>query len=354
MTSPTFALTATTGKLSSSILSHILNSSLLPPSSLILCTSTGSPTHPHLSAAVSRGAQVRRADYDDPASLEAAFAGVDRLILVSTPAIALDFNEAPEGQGRERQHYAALEAARKVGVKHVYYTSLAFACGGKSESKAGVMVAHLRTEARLQQLAREGSIQFTSIREGLYSESWPLYFGHWDLGKDNNGRSEVKVAGDGKITWTALSDVALGTALIATDKDSAKWEGCKVTLAASKGGITLAEMAEMVGKRLGREIKFEVVDKEEHVKYYVNQRGMDEPFVRWWIIVIALSFLVSVVTKIALPLFGENNIIAIAHSSSCVLFSSSSSSADDFRYTRLFKVRSRTTLLWTIQESSSS
>jgi hypothetical protein len=64
----------------------------------------------------------------------------------------------------------AIDAARRAGVKHIYYTSLAFG----SPSKAGVMRAHLRTEAYLATLS---DLKVTVIREGLYNESWPLYLG---------------------------------------------------------------------------------------------------------------------------------------------------------------------------------
>ena len=51
-----------------------------------------------------RGVHVRRADYADPASLEAAFAGVNRLLLVSGSEV---------GQ-RIAQHANVIDAARAV------------------------------------------------------------------------------------------------------------------------------------------------------------------------------------------------------------------------------------------------
>lgn len=57
-------------------------------------------------------------------------------------------------------------------MKHVYYTSLAFG----SDSEAGVMRAHLRTEEYLRKLEGEG-MKVTVVREGLYNSSWPLFLG---------------------------------------------------------------------------------------------------------------------------------------------------------------------------------
>ncbi|MGZ3306758.1 MAG: NAD(P)H-binding protein, partial [Asticcacaulis sp.] len=63
-----------------------------------------------------RGAETRRADFDDPASLNEAFKGVDRLLLISTDSLGA-------GQ-RLAQHKNAVAAARAAGVKHIVYTSM--------------------------------------------------------------------------------------------------------------------------------------------------------------------------------------------------------------------------------------
>src|SRR5581483_7517158 len=60
------------------------------------------------------GIEVRRGDYADPDSLPAAFEGADQLLLVSSNdptanAISL--------------HRAAVDAARRAGVKRILYTS---------------------------------------------------------------------------------------------------------------------------------------------------------------------------------------------------------------------------------------
>ena len=81
----------------------------------------------------------------------------------------MDYDDAPLWKGREAHHRVAIDAAIRAGVKHVYYTSLAFA----NPSKASVMRAHVRTEKYLKDLESEGKVKYTVIREGLYNESWP-------------------------------------------------------------------------------------------------------------------------------------------------------------------------------------
>src|SRR5436190_20738965 len=52
------------------------------------------------------GATVRHGDFDEPGSLPAAFAGVERLLLISTDVLG----------NRVGQHTAAIDAAAAAGV----------------------------------------------------------------------------------------------------------------------------------------------------------------------------------------------------------------------------------------------
>lgn len=198
------AIIGASGKLGGATLNALLSYKLAEPASIVALTSSqpGSETWKKLS---SKGVNVRHGTFDDGSTLEAALQGCTKFFLVSTPRIEMDFNDAPNGQGREKHHKTAIDAAVRAGVKHIYYSSLAFG----SPSKAGVMRAHIRTEAYLA----TRDIQTTVIREGLYNESWPLYLGYFDP-KGDDTRDKVALAGDGKICWTAIEDLGLGNALV--------------------------------------------------------------------------------------------------------------------------------------------
>lgn len=104
-----------------------------------------------------RGVETRRADFDDPASLATAFAGIDRLLLVSTDAL--------DQPGRRiAQHRAAVAAAAAAGVKHVVYTS---APGARPQVGGGVIDDHFWTE---QALAAQPSLTWTVLRHNIYCE----------------------------------------------------------------------------------------------------------------------------------------------------------------------------------------
>lgn len=184
----------------------------------------------------------------------------------------MDYNNAPLWQGREKHHRAAIDAAVKVGVKHIYYTSLAFA----NPSKASVMRAHERTEKYLTGL--EG-VKVTIIREGLYNESWPLYFGYYFSLKEDK-RKEVLVAGDGPVSWTSIPDMGFATAKVLSEP-SDKWAG-KTFYLSQKKAWTLQDIAGMVSKVKDEEVRLKVVSRKEYEDFYVGEMGMEKPSVEWW------------------------------------------------------------------------
>jgi uncharacterized protein YbjT (DUF2867 family) len=264
------AILGASGKLGFATLNALLDNNLLPADQVV-CTTSSAGGESKLSSAKSRGVKIVSANWDDTSSFEKAFQGCDKLFLISSSRIQKDFHDAPPGQGREADHFAALEAAKKAGVKHVYYTSLAFA----NPSKSRVMKAHERTE---EWLKGQKDLKWTILREGLYNESWPLYMGHYKFPKD--GREKVPVGGDGKISWTAIEDLGFASAMILASEGT-EWEGRTFYLSQKKA-YTIKEVAGMVGKAEGRTVDVQIVNRNEHEKYYVQERDMDDGYVKWW------------------------------------------------------------------------
>ncbi|TCS12959.1 NAD(P)H-binding protein [Caulobacter sp. BK020] len=104
-----------------------------------------------------RGVETRRVDFNDPASLAAAFAGVDRLLLVSTDSLDVPGR-------RIAQHRAAIAAAQDAGVNHLVYTS---APGARPQEGGGVIDDHFWTEQAVAASAIPG---WTILRHNIYAE----------------------------------------------------------------------------------------------------------------------------------------------------------------------------------------
>jgi NAD(P)H dehydrogenase (quinone) len=101
-----------------------------------------------------RGAEVRVAHYGDPAALEAAFSGVDRLLLISSSEI---------GQ-RIEQHKNVIDAAKAAGVKHIVYTSAPRA----TTTALVVAPEHKATEENILQ----SGMEYTILRNNWYTENY--------------------------------------------------------------------------------------------------------------------------------------------------------------------------------------
>ena len=102
------------------------------------------------------GVEEREADFDRPETLQAAFRGAERLLLVSTDSL-----HAPGV--RIKQHRAAIQAAVGAGVEHVVYTSLPNAHPTEGPS---ITDDHLWTEVALF----ESGLNWTILRNNLYAE----------------------------------------------------------------------------------------------------------------------------------------------------------------------------------------
>ncbi len=101
-----------------------------------------------------KGVEVRKVDFNDPASLPAAFAGVDRLLIVSTDGIGT----------RVAQQTAAIAAAKEAGINHIVYTS---APAARPDADSGLAPEHFWTEVALA----SSGVGFTILRNHMYAEN---------------------------------------------------------------------------------------------------------------------------------------------------------------------------------------
>lgn len=158
------------------------------PHALILVT-----RHPgSLAAFAARGISVRRGDFADPPTLRAAFAGGDRLLLISTTDLA----------ARSAQHAAAIAAARAAGIGHVIYTS---GLEPAPPNPAVVAPSHHATE---QALAHSG-LRWTVLRNSLYADyQWPEAARAIAAGAFEHNR------GKGTVAYVARDDCAAVAAAV--------------------------------------------------------------------------------------------------------------------------------------------
>lgn len=155
----------------------------VPPSEVILVTRDPAS----LAALAARGVTVRFGDFDQPESLRAAFAGAERMLLISTLSVGR----------RATQHKAAISAAIASGVSHISYTS----SGGADARNAALVIRdHVATELAL----KDSGMPFTVLRNSLYVEAAlyqiaprALALGKW-----------ISSSGEGRVPFAAKRDCA--------------------------------------------------------------------------------------------------------------------------------------------------
>ena len=184
-----------------------------------------------------RGVQVRRADYTDPASLDAAFVGVDRLLLVSGSEV---------GQ-RVAQHANVIDAAKRAGVGFVAYTSITRA----DTSDLALAAEHRATE---ELLAASG------LPHALLRNSWYLENYTGQLSTVLEHGAVLGAAGDGRVSAATRADYAAAAAevLAGGDHDGAVYE------LGGDHAFTLDEYAGAVARVTGREVAYRDLSVEEY------------------------------------------------------------------------------------------
>lgn len=229
---PTLLVTGASGHLGRRVAEILL---ARPAGRIVLATR--SPAK--LADLAARGAEVRAADFDDPASLARAFAGVDRLLLVSTDAL--------DQPGRRlAQHYAAITAAVRAGVRHIVYTSLTHAVAGSAMSLAA---DHLATEQALA----AAPVSWTILRNNLYADYVVPKLGHALA----SGRLAT-ASGDGAIAYVTREDCARAAAA-ALSSDDVSRRTLDIT---GPAAITGAQLAALASRITGRTVTFTPVSAE--------------------------------------------------------------------------------------------
>ena len=228
------------------------------------------------------GVTTRQASYESsPSELEAVFKGLDVLFLISYPSHVHEY--------RVKVQLPAIDAARRAGVTHVFYSSLAYARENDQESVAMVMQAHLSTEKHLRKLANEDkNFTYTSIREGLYHESFPIYTSFFD--PKNPGDGVVRIPHDGSgpgVSWAKRDELGEASAkLIASYAQNASSSGYTnaTVLLTGEQVLTLNEIVKVLSEVAGKSVRIEQVSLDEYVKQPGNQEafGHDEEKIRTW------------------------------------------------------------------------
>lgn len=195
------------------------------------------------------GIHIRQANYNNPASLDAAFSGAEKVLLISSSEV---------GQ-RVVQHKNAIDAAKRAGVTLLAYTSLLHA----DTSPLALAQEHQATESYI----RSVGIPFVLLRNGWYTENYLA-----SVQPALQHGAYIGSAGSGRISSAARKDYAEAAATVLTEPDQAG----KIYELAGDESYTLSEFAAELSRQSGKAIPYVNLSEADFKDALVNA-GLPEP-----------------------------------------------------------------------------
>jgi NAD(P)H dehydrogenase (quinone) len=240
-------ITGASGHLGRRVTDILLGEHAVAPADLVLVTR--SPDK--LAELAAGGAQVRHGDFEDPASLQTAFAGAEKVLIVSTDRVGT----------RVPGHKAAIDAAVAAGARSIAYTS---GINPSDSNPIGVMWEHRQTEDHLRATAPG----WTILRNSVYAE---VLLGGAEAALATG--SHVTNEGDGRVAYISRDDcaAAAATVLATTGHEGKIYD---ITGAVS---LSPADVAALYSELGGRPVEVVQVDDDAYTAALVEHAGLPRP-----------------------------------------------------------------------------
>ena len=217
-------ITAASGKLGRAVADEL--SKRVPVSEITL----GARTPAKLGVWKNRGLGVVRADYDDPASLNAAFAGADVVLLISS--------DGPN-ETRIRHHKNGIDAAKRTGVKRIVYTSFV---NPTPQSKFIWAIANAETEPYL----KASGVPYTILRDNQYASNLDGL-----IAQATETDTFALPGATGKVAYVTHADIAAAAAAVLTQRGH-EYKTYELTGPEALDGF---QIAAIISEAVGRQIK---------------------------------------------------------------------------------------------------
>ncbi|MFI1238449.1 NmrA family NAD(P)-binding protein [Nocardia salmonicida] len=195
-----------------------------------------------------RGADVRQASYDDPAALDAALVGVNRVLLIS----------GNEFGSRIAQHTNVIRAAERAGVELLAYTSIP-----RADSNPMLLAAEHR--------GTEEVLATATVPTVLLRNSW--YWENYDGAVANAAETGVLhgAMATGRVSGAARADYAEAAARVLT---GAGHEGRVYELGGDEA-LTGADLAAAVTEAKGSTVRYADLAEADYVAA-LRAAGLDD------------------------------------------------------------------------------
>lgn len=219
-----YVVTGATGQLGRLVIERLLK--IVPASQVVAAVRS-----PEKAAdLIALGVHVRHADYSRPETLDSAFKGAEKLLLISSSEV---------GQ-RARQHQAVIDAAKRGAVQLLAYTSVLHA----DTSPLSLAEEHRQTEAAL----KDSGLPFVLLRNGWYTENYTA-----SIPAALANGAVLGCAGDGRISSAPRADYADAAVAVLTAQEP---QAGRTYELAGDDAYTLTEFAAELSRQTGQAVGY--------------------------------------------------------------------------------------------------
>jgi NAD(P)H dehydrogenase (quinone) len=186
--------------------------------------------------------ELRQGDYLDPASLETAFKGVNKLMLTATHAFT----------DRKTAHANVIEAAATAGVQHIVYMPIM-----RMRNSTLVMKEITDEDAFTVEKIRSSGLSYTFAEHPPFMDNIHFY-----IGRNSPETGVLVTQGEGKFTAATREDLAEAHAVILSGEGH---EGKTYRLTGTPA-FAFADIATFFSEALGEKVPFKAVSDEEYTR----------------------------------------------------------------------------------------
>ena len=239
-------VTGANGNLGGGVIANLKR--MVGPSGFV--AGTRDPNSPFARELAASGVEIRRADFDDPKTLPAAFAGVEAALFIST--------YAPNSK-RLAQNRNAIEAAKAAGVRRLAYTS--FAGASATATADHTVQVHWPTEQALQ----ASGMDYTILRHALYAD---IMVG--DLDETLATGVLRRAGGSAPCCYIARDDLGVSAATVLAQPGHEN----RIYTETMEETLTGEQIAALMSEVFGKQVRYEAVPSAEWAQYMTDHWGV--------------------------------------------------------------------------------
>nr|WP_314499732.1 NmrA family NAD(P)-binding protein [uncultured Chryseobacterium sp.] len=227
-------ITGAAGNLGTAVITHLLK--ILPSNEITAFVRN----EKSVKALNFKGVQTCIGDYADKDSLDQALQNIDKLLLITS-----------NGPNALQEHINVIDAARKAGIKHIYYTSGALNKNVKKSQLGPLTDSYITTENYIIQ----SGLTYTIFRNALYTETIPYFIGY----------EAVKTgicfpAGKGKVLFGSREEMGEAIARVLASEN----HGNLTYILGAVPSFSFTEIADILTEISGKEVGYYDIDPKKY------------------------------------------------------------------------------------------